>query len=263
MDHHSSWYNFVPFYNKFHIYLQENFSNTVLFNEGILPKVGIIETVHHVVAEVFIVLILMSLSYIIGKKLKDIDNYIIPSRNITILNVLEVIIDTLLGLMKSIIGKQYKMHVPLVGTLALFILFSNLLGLIPGFLPPTDNLNTTLACGFVVFIYFNYHGFRVHGIGHVTHLANPLGIWWGWFLMPLFLPIEAIGLMIRPISLAMRLSGNMIGDHKVMFEFAGIMPILLPIPFLVLGTLVSVIQTLVFCLLTCVYISLHTKEDAH
>jgi hypothetical protein len=66
----------------------------------------------------------------------------------------------------SIIGPSYKRYVPVIGTLALFILVSNLMGLIPGMLPPTDNLNTTFACSLIVFLYFNFHGLRVHGIGH-------------------------------------------------------------------------------------------------
>jgi F-type H+-transporting ATPase subunit a len=200
------------------------------------------------------------LSILSKQKLKNIENFIVPSSKITIINLFESILEVLIGLMRDIIGDKYKDHISLVGTLALFILCSNLLGLVPGFLPPTDNLNTTVACGFVVFVYFNYHGIKMHGISHFTHLGNPCGTWWGWFLSPLFFPVELIGLFVRPFSLGIRLAGNMIGDHKVLLAFVGVMPLLLPLPFFVLGLLVSIIQTVVFCLLTCVYISLHTHE---
>lgn len=263
MDHHQSWYDFLPWYSDLHCYLQANFSKTVVFNGGILPDKGVFNSVHHIVAALLVVFILMIMSIIARSRLKNIESALIPPIKITVLNFFEIILDVLMGLMRDIIGPDYKRHVPLVGTLALFILLSNLLGLIPGFLPPTDNLNTTIACGLIVFIYFNYQGLKANGIGHFTHLANPFGEWWGWFLAPLFLPVELVGLIVRPFSLGIRLAGNMIGDHKVLLAFVGTMPLLLPIPFFMLGLLVSIIQTTVFCLLTCVYISLHTQEANH
>lgn len=263
MNHHTSWYNFLPWYNDLLNYFQDNFADTVVFRSGIMPKDKIFETMHHVFAAILVFLILASLSLFARNRLKNIEAAIIPSPKITVVNLLEMLLTVVMSLMKDIIGKDYKRYVPLVGTLALFILVSNLLGLVPGFVPPTDNLNTTIGCGLVVFCLFNFHGFRVHGIGHLTHLANPLGAWWGWFLSPLLFPVELIGMLVRPLSLGIRLAGNMIGDHKVLFAFAGVLPLFLPLPFYLLGLLVCVIQTIVFCLLTCVYISLHTQEEGH
>jgi F-type H+-transporting ATPase subunit a len=263
MDHHSSWFHLLPWYEALHAFFQENFSQTVVFRNGLFPKEQIFETVHHLFAAILVVLILAVMSFIAKKNLKDIEKAVIPSKKISLLNLFEVLTQVIMSLMKDIIGKDYRRYVPMIGTLALFILTSNLLGLIPGFVPPTDNLNTTIACGLVVFAYFNLHGLRVHGIGHILHLANPLGAWWGWFLSPLLFPVELIGLCVRPLSLGIRLAGNMIGDHKVLLAFAGLMPLLLPLPFYLLGLLVCIIQTVVFCLLTCVYISLHTQEEAH
>lgn len=234
MDHHQSWYDFLPGY----------------------PGHG----VNHIAAAFLVVLTLGVLSLISFRRLQHVEEYLVPSPKFSLINFFEIILEACMNLMRDIIGHDYKRHVSLIGTLALFILFSNLIGLVPGFSPPTDSLNTTLACGLVVFIYFNIQGVRVQGIGHFTHLANPIGEWWGWFLMPLLLPIEVISMCVRPFSLAIRLAGNMIGDHKVLFAFAGVMPFLLPLPFFVLGLLVSVIQTAVFCILSCVYISLHTQE---
>ncbi len=263
MGHHLSWYDLIPGYHEFLDFLRQNFLHTVVFNGGIMPKNPTIDTAHHIIAAFLVFFILIVISLFVKKKLRDVELLIIPSKNFNVITFFELILETLLQIMKDIIGKDYKRHLPLIGSLALFILFSNLLGIIPGFTPPTDNLNTTLACGLLVFIYFNYHGFRVNGLGHITHLANPVGAWWGWFLSPLLFPVEVVGLLVRPFSLAIRLAGNMIGDHKVLLAFAGIMPILVPLPFFVLGLLVSIIQTGVFCLLTCVYISLHTQEEAH
>lgn len=263
MDHHSSWYHFLPWYSKLLNFFQENFASTVVFRSGLMPKERVFETMHHVFAALLVLLILALLSVFARIRLKNMENNIVPSPHITLVNLFEVLLSVIMSLMRDIIGKDYKRYVPLVGTLALFILCSNLLGLVPGFVPPTDNLNTTIGCGLVVFCYFNFHGLRVHGLGHIIHLANPLGAWWGWFLAPLLFPVELIGLLVRPLSLGIRLAGNMIGDHKVLFAFAGVLPLLLPLPFYLLGLLVCIIQTIVFCLLTCVYISLHTQEESH
>lgn len=234
MDHHQSWYDYLP---------------------GHLGPGA-----NHIVATIGVIFVLGILSFISYRRLQNIDDCLVPLPKFSILNFFEVVLENCMNLMRDIIGPDYQRHVPLIGTLALFILFSNLLGLIPGFRPPTDTLNTTLACGLVVFVYFNIQGFRVQGIKHITHLANPIGEWWGWFLMPLLFPIELISMMVRPFSLGIRLAGNMIGDHKVLFAFAGVMPFLLPLPFFALGLLVAVIQTGVFCILSCVYISLHTQD---
>lgn len=263
MDHHSSWYHLLPWYSDLLDFFQRNFSESVVFRSGILPKERIFETMHHVFAAILVLIILVALSLFARRRLKNIEEAIVPSPKITVANLIEVLMTVIMSLMSDIIGKDYKRYVPMVGTLALFILASNLLGLVPGFVPPTDNLNTTIGCGIIVFLYFNFHGMRVHGIGHITHLANPLGVWWGWFLSPLLFPVELVGLMVRPLSLGIRLAGNMIGDHKVLLAFAGVLPLLLPLPFYLLGLLVCIIQTIVFCLLTCVYISLHTQEESH
>ena len=263
MDHHQSWYTLLPFYKALKDFFQDNFASTVVFNGGIMPKNPEFETVHHILASVLVFFILVIMSLIARSKMRNIEDVIVPSRKFSVLNFFELILQMLMNLMKDVIGPGYKRHVPLVATLALFILTSNLLGLVPGFVPPTDNLNTTLACGLVVFVYFNLQGLRVHGIGHITHLANPIGEWWGWFLAPLLFPIELVGLLVRPFSLAIRLAGNMIGDHKVVFAFAGVLPFLLPLPFMLLGLLVALIQTAVFCILTSVYISLHAQEASH
>lgn len=263
MDHHTSWFSFLPGYQWFQDYLNDHYRHTIVYSGGIMPEGARFETIHHVAAGIFVVLLLMILSLYARVRLSDLEKAIVPPSKFGVLAFFELILDTVISMMKGILGHEYKRYVPVIGTLALFILISNLLGLIPGFVPPTDNLNTTLACGLVVFLYFNYHGLRVHGFKHITHLANPVGAWWGWFLAPLMLPIEIISLCVRPISLALRLAGNMTGDHLVLLAFAGIMPLLLPLPFYALGLLIAVIQTAVFCILSCVYITLHTAEEEH
>ena len=254
MDHHTSWFSFLPGYQNLLHYVQEHYGSTEK-----MSRVGI-TTVHHIYAGLLVLLILVITSSLARMRLRDMEKAIIPPSRFGVVAAYELFLETLFGLMEQIIGPSYKRYVPVIGTAGLFVLVSNLLGLIPGMLPATDNLNTTLALGLIIFVYFNFHGIRAHGIGHFTHLANPVGVWWGWFLMPLMLPIELISLCVRPITLGIRLAANMIGDHAVLFAFAGIFPLLLPLPFYVLGLLVCLIQAAVFVILSCVYIAIHTAE---
>lgn len=261
MDHHTTWFSWAPGYQQLLAYLNETKSGQVYFPPGASGY----STVHHIYAAGLVILVLVLMSLYARSKLKDVEKALIPPRSFGVVAFFELITDVLIGMMRGVLGPSYKRYVPMIGTLALFILFSNLLGLVPGSAPPTDNLNTNAACALVVFIWFNYHGFRDQGFHHITHILNPVGEWWGWFLAPLLGVIELIGLIVRPIALALRLAGNMIGDHTVLFIFAGFMPLVLPLPFYALGALVSVIQAAVFCILSTVYVALHThgEEEAH
>jgi F-type H+-transporting ATPase subunit a len=257
MDHHTSWLSFFPGYANMLAYMQDHYGST-----EVMSKQGI-STVHHIYAALIVLLVLVVTSLIARMRIADTEKAVIPPKTFGIVAFYELFLDVVLSLMEQIIGPTYKRYVPLIGTLALFILVSNLMGLIPGWRPTTDSLNTTLACGLVVFVYFNYHGIRVNGIKHFTHIANPIGEWWGWLLAPLMLPVELISICVRPVTLGIRLAANMIGDHAVLFAFAGILPFLLPLPFYALGLLVCLIQAAVFAILSCVYIALHTAESEH
>lgn len=261
MDHHTTWFSWAPGYQSLLEYLNTRYGDQVYFPAG----ASTYSTVNHVYAGAFVVLLLMALSLYARSKLKDVEKAIIPPREFGVVAFFELVMDVIIGMMKGILGPHYKRYVPMIGTCALFILFSNLLGLVPGMAPPTDNLNTNAAAAVVVFIWFNYHGLREQGIHHITHILNPIGEWWGWFLAPLLGGIEIISIIVRPVALALRLAGNMIGDHTVLFIFAGFFPLLLPLPFYALGALVSIIQTAVFCILSTLYIALHThgEEEAH
>jgi F-type H+-transporting ATPase subunit a len=257
MDHHTSWLSFLPGYQSLSDFVQSQYGSTTVIPLGSTT----ISTVHHIVAALLVIVILAITSLMARAHFVDVEKAIVPPRHLGVVAFYELFLETVLGLMASIIGPSYKRYAPVIGTLALFVFVSNLMGLIPGMLPGTDNLNTTFACGVLIFLYFNFHGLRTHGIGHLTHLANPVGTWWGWFLAPLLFPIELVGLCVRPVTLGIRLCANMVGDHAVLLAFAGIIPLIVPLPFYILGFLVCVIQTAVFTILSCVYISLHASEE--
>lgn len=186
------------------------------------------------------------------------DEGVLPEAKLSARTVVEIIAETTLGTMAGMMGeKAAKRFFPLIGTMAFFILFSNLIGLVPGFLPPTDALQTTAACALIVFVATHVYGLQANGMGHIKHMMGPV-----WWLAPLMLVIEVISHIARPLSLSLRLMGNMIGDHKVLSLFVGMTYLFIPVPIMMLGVIVCVVQTLVFCMLSTVYIAL-AIEDQH
>ena len=182
---------------------------------------------------------------------------IIPDSKLTYRNFFEILAEKLYALTESVIGHHdAPIYFPIIGTLFVFIFACNIVGLIPGFGAATDNLNTTLALGLFVFIYYNYAGFKANGLAYLKHFFGPI-VW----LAPLMFLIEIASHIFRPISLALRLRGNIMGDHVVLGIFSKLVPIGLPVVFLGLGTFVAFVQAFVFCLMTMVYISLSTSHD--
>lgn len=189
---------------------------------------------------------------------------VIPDDKLTIRTFFELFLDTVMGIMIPIMGeKNSKRFLPLIGSCAVIIFFSNFFGLIPGMIPPTENLSVNFAMGLVIFLATHVAGVQTNGIHHFAHMANPVGAWWGWFLAPIMLPIELISHIVRPVSLSLRLMGNMIGDHKVLGIFLTLVPLVVPMPFLLLGSIVCTVQTVVFCLLSMVYIGMALEEQHH
>jgi len=259
MGHGQTWItHFFPGYEQLNAYLQ----NTALGAKGLLFGNETV-IVQHVIAAILVSLIILVVSIRARMQLAAAGaDAIIPPPKASLRNFIEYIFEGLYGLSKNIIGPDAGRYFPVIAALAMFIFFSNILGLVPGFAPPTDNWNTTFACGGFVFLYYNYHGIRAHGMGHIAHMANPVGEPWGWFLMPLLFPIEIVSHVARPFSLGVRLAANMMGDHAVLAAFLGLVPLLVPLPFMALGLMVCMIQTLVFVLLTMIYIGL-SVADTH
>lgn len=187
---------------------------------------------------------------------------VVPDATLSARNGLEIFVALFDSGMEGILGPKGRQYVPLYATFFLFILASNLLGLIPGMSPPTSNINVTLALGVTSFVMYNYYGFRAHGGSYVKHFLGP--VWWLIFLM---LPLELIDNLLRPITLNLRLMMNMFADHLVLGIFTDLTKLVVPVFFLLLGTFVSVIQAVVFTLLSIVYVALavggHGEEHAH
>ena len=216
------------------------------------------------VSSIFVMLLLVGLALGVRAQVVDPDKATIPEAKLTLRTFFEIYVGYWYGAMKDMMGpKRAKRYFPLVGSLACFILFSNALGLIPGFIPPTSNWNVTLGCALVVFVMFNFYGFQENGLGYIKHFFGPyLGIAFIPVNILIFV-IEIISTLIRPLTLSVRLMLNMAVDHLLVTLTLGIVALFLPIPVLVLGTLVVIVQVMVFCLLTCIYIALATEHDEH
>ena len=228
---------------------------------NLLPTVG--ENMHHYGIDPHLAIdmliassLLIITSFFTGKKYRK-EQMVKPTGKLTFTKAVELAVAKLYYFSKDFLGQSTDRLFLLVGSLFFFILFNNLIGSIPGFNPPTDQLNTTIVLGVLVFITTHIIGSAIHGIGYIKHFLGP--VWWlAWLLFP----IEIISHLVRPLSLGLRLFGNMTGDHKVVGVFFGILPLVLPIPFLGVGIFISFLQAFVFLILTLIYLS-GAMDNAH
>jgi F-type H+-transporting ATPase subunit a len=231
----------------------------------------------HLAHTILVVAALSIVVFFVSRKLRDPNLDIVPESSFGLLTFFEVTYEAIMNLSEEMLGHHAPKFLYLIGALGYYILFSNLLGVVPGFAPPTDNINTTAAVALVVFFATHIYGFSAHGISYVKHFAGPSP-----WLAPLMIPIEIIGHLARPLSLSLRLFGNMFGDHTVLAVFVMLVTgltqfllssnvvfwafapfsLLIPTVVIVLGMFVMVVQALVFCLLTMSYLA-GAVHEAH
>ena len=165
----------------------------------------------------------------------------------------EDMISLTLSMMHDYIGDKAPRYLPIVWTMAVFILTGNLMGLIPGLKSPTSNINVTLGCALTVAVYYHIQGVREQGIGpYLKHFAAPPGA--PLFIAPIMLPIEIISHLSRVLSLSLRLFGNIFGEDLVILILFSIIPFLVPLPMMFLGIITASLQAFIFVLLTTIYL---------
>jgi F-type H+-transporting ATPase subunit a len=194
-------------------------------------------------------LLLLVLGYLTTRRLQ-----LLPGN---LQSLLELFVGGLLDFMERVMGHHAKAHMPVIGGIVLFIVSANLLGIIPGLFSATANINVTAGCAITIFLYYQYIGFRRHGLSYIKHFTGPV-----WWLAPLMLPIELISHVIRPFTLALRLFANMHGHEIVLIILTLLVPIVAPLPIVFLGIFVSFIQGFVFMLLSMIYIA-GAEEESH
>jgi F-type H+-transporting ATPase subunit a len=173
--------------------------------------------------------------------------------------VLELTVGGLKGLLTEIVGHHGDRYLYIIGGFAVFIFVANMMGLFFFLQPPTSNINTTFALSITAFLYYNWQGIKTQGLVHyLQHFMGPIA-----WLAPLMFPIEIIGNLARVLSLAMRLFGNIMGEHTATGIFVGLFPLFLPWPMMGLGIFGAFLQTFVFIMLTMVYISGAVTAEEH
>jgi F-type H+-transporting ATPase subunit a len=198
----------------------------------------------HVTYTWVIIIILSAASFLVGRRLK-----LVPEGGGQ--NFFEVAVEGIVNFMDENMGHGGRRYLPLIGTIAFFILLSNLIGLIPGFISPTANVNTNAAMAIVVFLTYHYIGVTRHGIvKYIKSFTGPI-----WWLAPLIFPLEIITHLARPLTLTLRLFGNIKGEDLVLIILASLFPLLLPVPMMFLAIFTSIIQTVIFSLLSMFYIA--------
>jgi len=173
-------------------------------------------------------------------------------------NFFEVIIAGIEDFMVDITGEEGRWLLPIIATVFIYIFTCNLIGLVPGFFPPTASLNTTASCALTVVIFTQIIGIKYHGAKYIKHFLGPV-----WWMIPIIFPIELIGHLARILSLTFRLFGNMMGHELVLailFALAG--AFFAPLPIMGLGIFVALVQAFVFFLLSIMYFT-GAMEHAH
>ncbi len=183
------------------------------------------------------------------------DKAIAPAKKLSIKGLWEAFTDIIVSLNDMVIGKNGRIFVPMFASIFVYILLNNLIGLVPGMTPATENINTSMSVGLFSFLYYNYIGIKENGIlGHLDHftlgLRGPLLL-----LVPFIFLLEIFSNLLRPFTLGLRLTGNMVGDHTVLAVFVE-MTKYFAFPFYFLGLFVCIVQAFVFTLLSMVYVML-------
>ncbi len=224
-----------------------------LFLVKLFEAIGLGHFAHaypHVIYSWFVILLLIVFAVLATRKIE-----MIPTKA---QNFFEILISGMEEFMVDITGEEGRWFFPVIATIFIYIATSNLLGLVPGFYPPTASINTTAACAIPVFLFTHFIGIKYHGIKYIKHFLGPV-----WWLIPIILPIELIGHMARILSLSFRLFGNITGHELVLailFMLAG--AFFAPLPIMAMGIFVALVQAFVFFLLSIMYFA-GAMEEAH
>jgi len=200
--------------------------------------------------------LLVVFAALVSRKLGATDAALEPEDGITARNLAESLVEAISGLAEGVIGHGAQRYVPLLASFFVFILACNLIGLVPGFSPPTSDFNITFGLGLVSFVAYQVAGAREHGLRYVKQFLGSVVV-----LYPLMLVVELFSHVFRPVSLGIRLFANMVADHQVVEIFTGLTKIGIPVAFYALGAFVCVVQAFVFTMLSAIYIALAVSHD--
>ena len=220
----------------------------------LIPQVG--HEYIHIATAVIVSGFILVLGIVAKLSLGSGEAAIRPSGKFSVKGIFEVFTELVVSLSDMVVGQSGRHFVPLFAATFFFILVNNLFGLLPGMTPATENINSTVAFGIFSFLIYNLYGLKEHGPAYFKQFLGPV-----IFLAPLMIVIEVISHVVRPISLSLRLQGNMVGDHTVLGIFLDLVPYGVPVIFYFLGIFVCIMQAFVFTMLTMIYVSMAISHD--
>lgn len=209
-----------------------------------------------ILTSALVALLLIAFAAYVHGRLVATESAINPEDGVTARNVAEMFVESISGLAEGVIGHGATRYVPLLACFFAFILIANLIGLVPGFKPPTSDFNITLGLGVVSFGAYHYYGAREHGPKYIKQFLGAV-VW----LYPLMFVVEIFSHLFRPVSLGIRLFANLFADHQVVEIFTTLTKVGIPVIFYVLGAFVGVVQAFVFTMLSAIYIALAVSHD--
>ena len=205
---------------------------------------------NYIAMEIFVIIVILSGAIVLRRRL-SVES---PGK---FQHLMEVVVEFTRSTNEEIIGHGGERYVPMIGTLGIFVALCNLLGLVPVLETPTANIQVTLGCAVAAFLYYNFQGFRQHGVlGYLKHLCGPM-----MAIAIIMFPIEVIGNVGRLLSLSVRLYANMMVGDLLEKVFSGLIPIAVPTVFAALHVFMSLLQAYIFMLLPAVYISIAVSEE--
>ena len=241
---HELW--FTALLNKFFA----GVVTSVLIKIGVRPADAAHPIPNYIAMEILVIAVILVAAVLLRRRL-SVEN---PSK---FQHAMEVVVEFTQSLADEIIGHGGRRYVALLGTLGIFIVLCNLLGLIPTLETPTAHIQVTLGCAVAAFLYYNFHGFRHHGVvGYLKRLCGPM-----LAIAIIMFPIEVIGNVGRLLSLSVRLYANMMVGDLLEEVFGGLVPIGVPVLFAALHIFVSLLQAYIFMLLPAVYLSMAVGEE--
>jgi F-type H+-transporting ATPase subunit a len=229
--------------------LQHSVNFLELIGGGRIPQV--------LIGTWIVMAILLVFGFLARGELARAEDPVVPDEGVTLRSISEMIVEWLDGFVSEVTEMHgSRAMVPFFGCIFMFILFANFFGLIPGMEPPTGDSDLTFGLGAICFGYYIYQGFASNGVSYLRSFLGPY-----LPLAVLMLPIELADNLFRPFSLGIRLYANMFADHTVLSIFTGLTRLVIPLAFYALGSIVCIIQAIIFVVLSMSYVRLATSHE--
>lgn len=223
---------------------------------SIFTLMGMNHNYVHVAMGALTAFLLLLVAVRIHRLYTDGTDALVPDGRLSLKNVIEILVEGVYNFLHDVLGNQTARFFPLLGTVFIFILVSNLMGTFAGLEASTSNINTNFAVAAIMFLAYNYYGIKEHGPSYINQFMGPVKL-----LAPFMICVELISHAVRPVSLSLRLFGNINGDHLALAVFSDLVPLFVPMIFMGMGLFVAFLQAFIFTILSAIYIQMAISHD--